>query len=193
LSTTTSRRFFRLYDDVYFPERWHLTGPFDAQGQEPEDFWQFSIGEPVKDLGPLSMRYDVPGQPLDYSHGGVDVPIVHDRVAEVFRKLAPGDVQLIPVQVEEQSDPYFILVVTRLIRCIDENASRILRWTPEDEEPEKVGQIRSVRELHLDKSRIGDAQIFRPEDWDVEIIVSEEIKEALERIQASGVTFTEVP
>ena len=187
------RRLFRLYDNVYAPNRWHLTGPVDAQGQEPDDVWQFTGGHPVKEPGPLWMRYDVPGEPLDYSHGGLDVPIVHARVAEVFTRLAPREVQLLPVQIEGQSDPYFILVVTRLIRCIDEEASRIQRWTAEDGIPEKVGQYASVRNLHIDRSRVGEAQVFRLEDWEVDIIVSEELKAALEHIQASGVSFTEVP
>jgi hypothetical protein len=187
------RRFFEMYDDVNVPERWHLTGPFDAQGQEPNDVWQFTRGQPVTHPRQLKMHLDVRGRPLDYSHGGLNIPIIHARVAEVLAKLAPGDVQLLPVEVEEQSDPYFILVVTRLIGCIDEGASRIERWTPEDGIPEKVGQYMSVRDLHLDKSQIGNARVFRLKNWKVLIIVSEEIKEALERIQASGVQFEEVP
>ncbi|HZI16887.1 MAG TPA: DUF1629 domain-containing protein [Myxococcus sp.] len=186
-------RFFRLFDDVYVPRRWHLTGPFDAQGQEPDDVWQFTGGHPVKELGPLWMRYDVRGRPLDYSHGGLNIPIVHARVAEVFTALSPQDVQLLPVQVEKREEPYFILVVTQLIHCIDESASRIDRWTPADGIPEKVGQYASVSNLHLDRSRVGDAHVFRPKDWRVLLIISEEIKEALERIRATGVKFTEVP
>ncbi|MFP2912649.1 imm11 family protein [Pyxidicoccus sp. 3LFB2] len=187
------RRLFKLYDDVYAPDRWELKGPVDAEGREPDDVWQFTGGHPVKDPGPLWMKYDIPGRPLDYSHGGLDVPIVHTRVAEVLTRLAPQDVQLLPVQVEEQTDPYFILVVSRLVRCIDEKASRIQRWLPEDGVPEKVGQYSSVRDLHIDRSRVGDAQIFRLQDWEVVIIVTEELKEALERSQATGMTFTEVP
>ena len=182
-------RFFELYDDVYVPRRWHLTGPVDSQGQEPDDVWQFTGGHPVKDPGRLRMVYDVRGRPLDYSHGRLNVPIVHARVAEVFTQLAPRDVQLLPVEVEDQSDPFFILVVTRIIRCIDEKASGIRRWTPEDGLPEKVGQYKSVESLHIDKARVGDARIFRPEDWEVVIIVSHQIKAALEHIKATGVKF----
>jgi hypothetical protein len=187
------RRLFKLYDDVYAPGRWHLTGPVDAEGQEPDDSWQFTGGHPVKAPGPLWMKYDVPGKPLDYSHGGLDIPIVHARVAEVFTRIAPQDVQLLPVHVEEQTDPYFILVVTRLVHCIDEKASRIERWTPEDGVPEKVGQYSSVRDLHIDRSRVGNVHVFRPEGWEVVILVSEELKDALQHSQATGMTFTEVP
>ena len=185
------RRFFRLFDDVYFPERWHLGSPVDSQGKEADDFGYFTQGHAVKDPGRLWMPYDVPGRPLDYSLAGLNVPVLHSRVAELFTQLAPNDVQLFPVEIAEQPDPYFILVVTRRIRCINEEASTIERWTPEDGLPELVGQYRSVRDMRIDKSRVGNTQVFRPEGWEIVILVSEDIKAALERIQATGVKFIE--
>jgi hypothetical protein len=187
------RRFFELHDDVYAQERWHLKVPVDSQGNEVNDPWQFTRGRPIKEPGRLRVPYDVPGRPLDYSHGNLNIPLVNARVANLFTELAPQDVQLLPVEVEEQPDPYFILVATRSIRCIDEAASTIRRWTPEDGVPEVVGEYMSVRDLHIDKARVGDARVFRPEGWEVVLTVSEEIKVALERIQATGVSFTEVP
>ena len=41
------RRFFKLYDDVYVPGRWHLKNPIDRQGREVNDPWMFRRGEPV--------------------------------------------------------------------------------------------------------------------------------------------------
>jgi hypothetical protein len=40
-------------------------------------------------------------------------------------------------------------VATRLIRCIDEKASRIELWTHEDGVPHKVGQYSSVRDMRF--------------------------------------------
>ncbi|MCP3137272.1 imm11 family protein [Pyxidicoccus xibeiensis] len=183
------RRFFRLFDDVYFPKRWHLGSPIDDQGNEADDFGYFNHGHEVKAPGRLRIQQDVRGRALDYSLAGLNVPVVHARVAEVFTRLAPKEVQLLPVEIARQSDPYFILVVTRLIRCIDETATKFERWTPEDGVPEKVGQYSSVWDLRIDKARVGDAHVFRPEDWEVVIIVSDEIRLALEHIQATGVKF----
>ncbi|WP_240359746.1 imm11 family protein [Pyxidicoccus trucidator] len=188
-----ARRFFDLFDDVYFPGRWHLGSPIDAEDREADDFGYFTQGHAVKDPGPLRIHCTVPGTPLDYSLGGLNVPIVHARVAEVFARLAPHAVQLLPVEIEGQPAPYFILVVTRTIRCIDEAASRIERWKPEDGVPELVGQYASVRGMHIDRARVGDEQLFRLQDWEVDIIVSEELKDALERSHATGLKFTEVP
>jgi hypothetical protein len=105
---------------------------------------------------------------------------------------APGDVQLIPADIEGQPDQYLILVATRLIRCIDEEASEVSFWTPEHGVPEKVGQYMGVDRLRIDKAKVGNAKVFRPEGWEVVLIVSEEIKDTIERMGTTGARFEEV-
>lgn len=186
-----SRRFFELNDDVQFPHRWHLNVPTDSEGRQV-DYREFSRGLFV----PISARLKIPveaaGKPLDYTEANVGVPVIHVRVASVFAELAPKDVQLIPVDIEGHPDQYLILVATRLIRCIDEKASRIRLWTPEDGIPRKVGQYASVRDMRIDRAQVGSAQVFRPEGWTVSLIVSGEIHDALERMGATGTRFEEV-
>ena len=63
---------------------------------------------------------------------------------------------------------------------------------PEDGRPEKTGKYRAVAGMRIDPSKVGDAKIFRTWGWDIALIVSEEIKEALERIGATGMRFKEV-
>jgi len=60
------------------------------------------------------------------------VPVVHVKAASVFTELAPMDLQIIPADVEGQPDQYLILVATRVIRCIDESASKVQFRKPED-------------------------------------------------------------
>jgi hypothetical protein len=105
---------------------------------------------------------------------------------------AAGDVQLIPADIEGQPEQYLILVATRLIRCIDEKASRILFWTDKDGEPDRVGQYRDVRDMHVDKAKVGNAKVFRPDGWEVALIIAEEIKDAMENMGAAGTRFQEV-
>lgn len=189
LCAARPRRFFELFDDVYVPGRWHLGSPLDDDGNEVDDFGHFTQGHAVEDPGPLWILQDVPGRPLDYSLAGLNVPVLHARVADVFASLAPEAVQLFPVRIEHQPEPYFILVATRRIRCIDEQASRITRWAPENGVPDMVGEYLSIRNLHLDKRRVGAAHVFRPEGWEVDLIVSQEIRSALEHLRATGVKF----
>jgi hypothetical protein len=186
-----TERFFRLADDVNVPHRWHLAMPTNRQGLKVDD-GQFRLGSPVHLKERLRIPVEITGVPLDFTEAGIMIPVVHVRVASMFAELAPDEVQLIPVDVEGQPDQYLILVATRLIRCIDEKASRIRLWTHEDGLPDMVGQYASVRDLRIDKAKVGGAKVFRPEGWTVALIVSGEIKNALDRMGATGTRFEEV-
>jgi hypothetical protein len=184
-------RFFKLADDVMFPNRWHLAMPQNPQGVKVDDheFWR---GTPVHIESRLRIPIEIVGKPLDYTEAGLNIPVVHVRVASMFMALAPDDVQLIRVDVEGQPDQYLILVATRLIRCIDETASRIRLWTHEDGFPDMVGQYASVRDMRIDKAKAGSTKVFRCEGWSSSLIVSEEVKDALESMGATGTRFEEV-
>ncbi|MFY2556397.1 imm11 family protein [Corallococcus terminator] len=188
-----AKRFFKLSDDVEVPGRWHLGIPMDVHGREVEDPWVFKKGVVVPHLGRLVIPRDHPGRSLDFSEAGFATPVLHARAAEVFDVLAPSDVQLIPVEIQGHSGAFSILVATRLIHCVDERASdEVAHWTPEDGQPEKVGQYRKVSGLRIDPARVGDAKVFRPWGWSVALIVSEDLKQALERLGATGTHFIDV-
>ncbi|HYI02047.1 imm11 family protein [Hyalangium sp.] len=186
-----SQRFFDLADDLYVPHRWHLDTPVDSQGRKVFD-WDFKRGTPVHVEGRLKIPIEIPGRPLDFSGAGLRIPVVHVKVASMLAERAHGDVQLIHADIEGQPDQYLVLVATRLIRCIDEKASEVSFWTPEHGVPDKVGQYMGVDRLRIDKSKVGSAKVFRPEGWSSTLIVSEEIKDALERLGATGTRFEEV-
>ncbi|MDY7229298.1 imm11 family protein [Hyalangium rubrum] len=184
-------RFFELYDDLYVRDRWHLKNPLASDGHKVDD-WDFRLGAPVHIEGRLKIFIERAGKPLDFSETNSRIPVVHTKIASLFAELSPGDVQLIPVDIEGQPDQYLILVATHLLRCIDETASRIRLWTHEDGVPHKVGQYRDVRDLRIDKAKVGEAKVFRPKGWPGTLIVSEEIKDALEHMGATGTKFQEV-
>ncbi|MCP3143872.1 imm11 family protein [Pyxidicoccus xibeiensis] len=184
--------FFELTDDVQIPGRWHLDSPVDSEGTEVEDTRQFNRGRPVQVPGRLTVPIEHEGRPLDFTETNLKTPVVHARVASIFAELALDDVQLIPVDVQGQPDPYFILVATRLIKCIDEQASKVQFWTAEDGLPHKTGKYYAVDDLRIDKSKVGDARVFRTEGWAGTLIVSDDIKAAMERIGATGAKFVEV-
>lgn len=186
------KRFFELADDVNVPHRWDLGTLTDGRGQQVDDR-QFTCGTPVHVTADrLRVPVESAGKPLDYTEAGVGLPVVHVRIASLFAELAPDDVQLIPVDVEGQPDQYLILVATRRILCIDEKASRIRLWTHENGIPDMVGKYASVRDMRIDRARVGDARVFRCEGWTVPLIVSGEIRDALDRMGATGTRFEEV-
>ncbi|MCP3136719.1 imm11 family protein [Pyxidicoccus xibeiensis] len=153
----------------------------------------FKTGERVQGVSRLILPVDRPGRGSDFFLAGIATPVVHARVATVLTALAPGDVQLLPVNVADSVDNFFILVAVRVVRCVDDEASdEVEYWLPQDGEPEKVGTYRKVSGMRIDPSKVGDAKVFRTWGWSIALIVSEEIKDALERIGATGVSFTEV-
>ncbi|WP_164017459.1 imm11 family protein [Pyxidicoccus trucidator] len=186
-------RYFRLKEDMQ-AGNWDLGDPMDAQGREVDDPFVFRAGRPVRVDGRLTIPVDEPGRRLDFCTAGVGVaPIVHVRIAPIFSELAPDDVQFIPVDVQGEPDQYLILVATKLIRCIDDAASEEVRyWKPEHGQPERVGDYKSVSGLRIDPTKPGEAKVFRTRGWNLALIVSEDIKVALERAKTTGATFTEV-
>jgi len=187
-------RYFDLSADLHVPERWDLGMPIEQEGQEVEEWWQFTEGHPVAMVHRLRVPFrEHGGRPLDYSEAGIGIPIVSARIATLLEELAPGDVQLLPVEVQAQSEPFYILVVARLVRCIDDERSEEARyWMPEDGKPDRVGQYRSVFGMRIDPSQVGDAKVFRTWGWTSALIVSEDVKQALEAMGATGVKFNEV-
>lgn len=188
------RRLFSLDFDVYVPGRWYLREPTNLEGQEIADIWAFVDGRPVDAPGLLRVPFSRPGRPLDFDKTTVGgTPIVSTRVASVFREMAPGDVQLFPVEVERQTEPYYLLNVARTVRCIDDAAcEEVQLFTEEDDEPDRLGEYRSVSGLRIDKAKVGDARVFRLWGYHIPIIVDGELKEALERAGITGGRFEEV-
>ncbi|ABF90466.1 hypothetical protein MXAN_0484 [Myxococcus xanthus DK 1622] len=187
------KRYFRLKEDMQ-AENWDLGDPLDEKGQEVDDPYLFAAGQPVRVAGRLTIPVDAPGRRLDFGTAGIGAaPIVHVRVATLFAELAPDDVQLIPVDIQGHPDQYLILVATKRIRCIDDEACEEVRyWKPEHGQPERIGDYKSVMGLRIDASKVGAAKVFRTEGWDIALIVSEDIKKALERAKATGAKFTQV-
>jgi hypothetical protein len=188
-----SMRYFDLADDVYLSGRWELGKLIDPRDNQEVWPWLLKRGEPTHFLETPQGPVRSPGRPLDFSHAAFGIPIVHARAASIFSERAPGDVQLIPVNIPGHSEPYFIVNVIRVVKCIDDRASgAVAYWTEEDGLPEKTGTYSSVSGMRIDPAKVGNARVFRTWGWHVALIVSEEIKEALEHAGISGVVFTEV-
>ncbi|HZI12544.1 MAG TPA: DUF1629 domain-containing protein [Myxococcus sp.] len=186
-------RYFKLSDDVYLPGRWSLGHPVDSSGRQLDDPWQFRVGAPAQLKEGVTVPVEHPGKPADFSHAAFSIPIVHARVAAIFTTLAPREVELIPVHIDSRPGPYFILNALHAVKCIDDAASEEVQyWTEEDGLPDKVRTYFSVAGMRIDPSKVGDAKVFRTWGWTVALIVSEDIKQALERANVTGTHFKEV-
>ncbi|RKG79010.1 hypothetical protein D7W79_11500 [Corallococcus exercitus] len=184
--------YFDLAEDVA-EGFWCLGHPLDAQRQELEDPWQFSMGKPAHFKGQIKLPLDLVGEARDYAHAAFGTPVVNARLAAIFQVLAPNDVELIPVEIDSHEGLYFILNALRAFPCIDpEASSEVAYWTEEDGLPEKVGTIFTISGMRIDPSKVGDAKVFRPSEWEVSLIVSKDIKDAMERAGITGAKFEAV-
>ncbi|HEX8702907.1 MAG TPA: DUF1629 domain-containing protein [Myxococcaceae bacterium] len=185
-------RYFDLLDNTRIPGRWQLASPLDGQ-QNELDPWQFKQGQ-VLDLGCVPrFTLDIPGTPLDFSWAAFSIPVVHARVVELFESMRVDGVQFIPAQVEGRSEPWYILNALQIIRCIDDaRCEQVQYWKPEDNRPDKLGQYRAVHGLRIDPAKVGNARIFRTWGWKVALIISEDLKVAMETAGLSGTRFVEV-
>jgi hypothetical protein len=188
-----TKRYFELNEDMSSPERWVLHDTLDAQGKKVGA--RLYLNEvPVRFEGRLRVPILHPGSPLDFSLADAgDFPVVTEKVASTLAELAPGDIQLYPAAVDTRPEPYFLVNVARLVRCIDEAASEEVRYgEPEDNLPDELGYYLSVYGMRIDPSQVGDAKVFRPWGYPAALLVAEDVKEALERIGATGLRFTTV-
>jgi hypothetical protein len=188
-----AHNYFRLSDNEYIPERWYLDEPVDLQGKELNP-WQFTKGRPLSPQAPMRIPIYARGRPQDFTTTCVgSTPIVHVKVATLFSKLAPEDIQAFPVNVEGQPEPHFLINAVQLIKCIDDTrCEEVQYYLPEDGQPAKTGTYKSVLGLRIDRSKVGDARIFRLWGWTGALIVREDIKAAMEREGVTGVSFKEV-
>ena len=143
------------------PGRWVLHETLDAQGKKVGA--RLYLREaPIRFEGRLRVPLLHPGSPLDFSLADAgDFPVVTEKVALPLTEMAPGDVQLYPVEVDSRPEPYFLVNVTRLVRCIDEAASEEVRYgDPEDNLPDTLGYCLSDRKsTRLNSSHSGESRM----------------------------------
>lgn len=186
-------KYFDLFDDMSIPGRWALRSPVDERGQRVNP-WQFDEGRTLQLNGMPTLALARSGLALDFTSTGHAIPIISERFASLLGGLdLSSQIQLIPARVEGRVESFFILNILRIIRCVDDSRSKEVRyWTPEDGQPEKVGEYKVVTGLRIDASKVADAHIFRPWGWRVAIIISEHVKQAMEQHGITGADFTEV-
>lgn len=202
--------YYEVEDNLDLENRWYLDTFTDGNGVEL-DGREFTYGRPI-DRGPplrmgvwnderiietrpplrLSLYKRMTGAPLDFTFTGENVPVVSSRVANILAAVANADIQRIPVQVEGQKESYEIINVVSCIPCVDRRRCDADWWTDADGRPEKIGEAKLMAVLAVDPTKIGNAHLLRPKEWDLAIVASGPVKEALERARVTGIRFIKV-
>lgn len=173
--------------------QWVVRTPAPAGGGSFEEPWMFAEGRVLPDPGPMEAQISHPGVKRAFVLSGIEqAPIVNAAVANVFRTLAPDDVQLLPVSIERESESYFVVNAIRLMDCIDEARCQEVQHYPENSFPEYEGEYRWIYGLRIDPLRAEGARVFRLTKFKTAFVVSDDVKEALERVGNLGVSFEQV-
>ncbi|MBZ4330312.1 hypothetical protein K8556_05770 [Corallococcus sp. AS-1-12] len=174
--------------------QWLLATPTRDSGQAFDEPWMFTDGRVLPDSGLARSWVTHPGVRRTFVFAGVEeTPIVSEAVANVFRALAPGDVQLFPMSIEGEADPFFVVNATKVVDAIDEARCREVHHYDEGTHPpEFEGEYNWIYGLRIDPAKTEGAQVFRLKKLKVAFIVSEDVKNALEAVGNLGVSFERV-
>ncbi|MGE6758278.1 imm11 family protein [Corallococcus interemptor] len=174
--------------------RWLLETPTRGSGEPFDEPWMFADGRVLPDLGAITARIAHPGRKRTFDFSVIEAaPIASEAVANVFRTLAPGDVQLIPVSIEGVPERHFVVNATKVIDCIDEARCReVHHYDKDDPAPGYEGEYNWIYGLRIDPSRTEGARVFRLKKFKIAFIVSEDVKNALEAVGNLGVSFERV-
>jgi len=171
--------------------QWLLKTPIRDSGEAFDEPWLFTDGRALPEPGPIKARISHPGKTRAFVFAGVEeTPIGSEALANVFRTLAPDDVQLFPVRVDGELERYFVVNAIKVVDAIDEPRCReVQHYDEEAPPPEYEGEYRWIYGLRIDPAKTEGAQVFRLKKFKTAFIVSEEVKNALERVGNLGVSF----
>lgn len=182
-------KWFQIKDHLECPNRWFLGTPLEPTGKSINpnlllDAQHLNFAESI--LIPKRRT----GTPLDFTFADCDMPVVRGWIAEILCELCPKEVQLLPAKVNGESEIYHLLNVLETSDCLDYGRSLYDLWT--DRNPEKAGQLFCVHQLIVKGNALTGRSICRVKDWEIVIIISEQLKNRLELRDIRGVFFQEV-
>ncbi len=186
-----SMTFFRVVDNPAVGDLWFPDEPLSEDGLEI-DSREFTQGRPYVGPPPCRVPLAQQGRPTEFTLAAFDMPIISQRVGRMLDDFCHAGIQRFPVAVGPFSSGYEILNVTSTCLCIDEQKSEILRWTDEDRRPDKLGTYRMITNLTIDASRVVGEHIFRVRGWEIALIVSDDVRTAIEGTCDLGVLFEAV-
>jgi hypothetical protein len=159
-----------------------------ADGQ-PSDVWQYHHCVRIDDPRPVPFKVILPGVPLDYTDTTFGAVVLSERLAGVFANIAGDDIQLLPADVEgvEGEGQWKVMNVLANPDCIDLSRSRHSINSPDHRfHPNLPGGFTA---FVIDPARAGGHHILRPKLWEVAVVVSERIKDEMEKMEALGAEF----
>jgi hypothetical protein len=182
------RSYFIATFDARIRDQWHLGSPLDGGGTELRG-GLFTMGRSYQGARPATIPIYQTGRPVEVTFGDEKMVVVSQTAKQAVERVAAKDCQFIPVSIPGMNAPWFILNAIALVNCFDE--SRSIYEAGASNSPQSP-DYDAVARLIVDPARIGNHQLFRVQGWDVDLIVSDTVKSAIEAISNHGVLFKQV-
>ncbi len=183
-------RWFCLSDDVEVVGRWRLGRTFEA-GEEI-DPRVFTSVTPYPRGRPLTCEIEHPGDPLDFTFGHYDVPVVTMELADALRAHCGESIELHPVRLIG-GDEYMIANVLEEVECVNEAASSFEKFDEMSARPDRAGEYSWMTRLVLDERRAArGGALFRVKGWRIALIADEDLARTFRARGWSGVRLAEV-
>lgn len=179
--------YYRITWDPDFPQPWWL-GEVECETTEI-DCRIFTEGASQEVPGPLRIRVREAGNALLFTFSAFDVPVVTREVGDIFARYAPDAIQRIPIKVADIADKYEVLNVTLTCDALDLVRGKYLWWQPGDHRADLVGTLRSVYTMIFRPDLQPPPHLFRIKEWEIALVVSRELMEALRAENIRGIKF----
>lgn len=177
---------------------------FRVRGWE-DDFellWRLEEGSPLSEAewDPEAVAYWDEEEPLtDLPFTVPDFVLHSPRLKQLLEQLGlSGDVQYLPIRIKGEKSGrevgvYYVANFLRRIPCLDlEHSIGVEFFGPDWIRPEQRGKLAGVFKAALKKGAIGDARLFRVDEWKYIVVVREDVKEAMEGAGITGCWFWEL-
>lgn len=146
--------------------------------------------QPVELNAPIELEVINPGKVVDYDNVSFSIDVVSRRMADIIASFADNEIQRLPAVLDGDVENWEVLNILSHVDCIDYDQSEATFYP--DNHPEKPGKPRGFTRLVIDIDRARGHHIFRPVDWEVALIVSDELRIAMESTGITGLEFLPV-
>lgn len=166
--------YYRLSDDNSIPRRWFLGGARTARGEEL-DTREFLHAKCLDVSLPLSISVRRSGEPLDFTLGDFDMPVVRAPIGDAIAGAGVSDVQLLEARIEGREEAYVVVSVLRSLDCFDRELSKFDVWTNADGRADPSGRLKTVYQLRVRRPSAPAPAIFRITGWKTALIVNADL------------------
>lgn len=180
-------KYFRLEDDIYYPQRWHLGSISNI------DNWIFH-GNEIHLPELLSVEVIQDGCETDFTFtAAYAVPIVSEKMKNALMDVKNIRFEPVSILNRQCSSKYFVMITEETINCIDEVNSVFDKFQVNDSvRPDLAGKYRVFFDMRVDEKKISNSDIFRIENYNLGIIFSEKIVTRLKNLDLTGFKFEPV-